>query len=349
MTEGLPDKVAQFEAVRRRLKSIAYRMLGSRAEAEDIVQEAWLRWQGANAEALQSAAAWLTTVTTRLAVDRLRTLQREHDYAQALLVVQQWDERFVPSAESLLAEVSDMRFGLMLMLERLSSDERAALVLFEAFDCNYADIAAVLGKSVVACRQLLHRAKKRLRDPAKHPDFTPEHGDETHQEAFEMVERIRDAISNQDQSALIGLMLDDVKAIHAGSDLAPSASHSLKVSKTITSSSEALTANTGAFEIPTGLIPIRELLGAWSERVGAGSTVEVIALGGRPALVLLAGCRIVMAIGFWLRANRTTCCMIISESTALHVLNEAFNPAHVLERVKCEPYPHAALADESRF
>jgi RNA polymerase sigma factor (sigma-70 family) len=296
MTEGLPDKMAQFEAVRRRLKSIAYRMLGSRAEAEDVVQEAWLRWQGANAEALQSAAAWLTTVTTRLAVDRLRTLQREHDYAHALLVVQQWDERFVPSAESLLAEVSDMRFGLMLMLERLSSDERAALVLFEAFDCNYADIAAVLGKSVVACRQLLHRAKKRLRDPAKHPDFTPEHGDETHQEAFEMVERIRDAISNQDQSALIGLMLDDVKAIHAGSDLAPSASHSLKVSKTITSSSEALTANTGAFEIPTGLIPIRELLGAWSERVGAGSTVEVIALGGRPALVLLAGCRIVMAM-----------------------------------------------------
>jgi RNA polymerase sigma factor (sigma-70 family) len=161
----IDEQTEGFESARRRLLSLAYRMLGSRAEAEDVVQEAWLRWRTAPHEALRTPAAWLTTVTVRLSIDRIRSLEREREYWDAPIIREPWAESHAPSAESIVADAALLTDGLARMYAHLSTDERAALLLFEAFDCNYDEIARVLSRRVDACRQLVRRAKLRLQSP----------------------------------------------------------------------------------------------------------------------------------------------------------------------------------------
>ena len=148
-----------FEDQRGRLFGLAYRMLGSVADAEDVVQDAYLRWAGADQDAIHEPAAWLTTVTTRLALDRLRRAQRERAtyvgpwLPEPLLTDPEPD----PSESVLLAE--SLSFGVLTVLERLEPVERAVFLLREVFDEPYADIAAIVGRSEAACRQLAHRAR----------------------------------------------------------------------------------------------------------------------------------------------------------------------------------------------
>jgi RNA polymerase sigma-70 factor (ECF subfamily) len=202
-------KRAAFEASRRRLMSIAYRMLGSRAEAEDVVQETYLKWHAADMSELRTPAAWLTTVATRLAIDRLRRLQFEREGQAGVFVPEPWLEEFAPSAEALVSRVSDLSYGLMLLLERLSPEERAALVLHEAFDCGYSEIGLVLAKTAPACRQIVHRAKARLRGiDAARPSW-PGRSEVPRQ----LLERLREAIESQDKEAFIGLMAEDAQVV----------------------------------------------------------------------------------------------------------------------------------------
>ncbi|CAB3719449.1 sigma-70 family RNA polymerase sigma factor [Trinickia soli] len=163
MTQEEIHKTAGFEAARARLISIAYRMLGSRAEAEDVVQDAWLKWHAAASGELHTPLAWLTTVTTRLAIDRIRRLQSEQA-ARASELTQPWLDEQAPSAEDEALHASTVSEAVKLLFERLSADERAAFVLHEAFDCDYAQIAEVVGKTPAHCRQLAHRARRRLTD-----------------------------------------------------------------------------------------------------------------------------------------------------------------------------------------
>src|ERR1700745_2007550 len=133
-----PDAV--FDGLRPRLFSIAYRMLGVRAEAEDVVQDAWLRWNATDRDALQSAEAWLVTVVTRLAIDRLRAAkaEREHYVGQWLSApLVECDER-TPEAAAELA--SDLSVAFLLVLERLAPEERAAFLLRQVFDHDYDEI-----------------------------------------------------------------------------------------------------------------------------------------------------------------------------------------------------------------
>ena len=151
-----------FTALRPRLFSIAYRMLGLRADAEDVVQDAWLRWQGSAQEAVQSAEAWLVTITTRLAIDRLRARAAEREsYVGWWLPepIVELDERTPESNAEMASEVS---MALLWVLERLSPEERAAFLMRQVFEHEYADIATVLGKSEAACRQMVHRAQERV-------------------------------------------------------------------------------------------------------------------------------------------------------------------------------------------
>ncbi|MFP3247547.1 MAG: sigma factor, partial [Paraburkholderia sp.] len=141
MTEPAIDKSSAFEAARARLVALAYRMLGSRAEAEDVVQDVWLKWHLADTREVRAPAAWLTTITTRLAIDRLRHLQLERSARAAGWMPEPWLDEVAPSAEELALRSAQMSYGLMLLLERLKPDERAAFVLHEAFDCDYAEIA----------------------------------------------------------------------------------------------------------------------------------------------------------------------------------------------------------------
>ncbi|MFP3552040.1 sigma-70 family RNA polymerase sigma factor [Paraburkholderia sp. SIMBA_049] len=196
------EKSADFEAARGRLFALAYRMLGSRAEAEDIVQDAWLKWHAADASELRSSAAWLTTITTHLAIDRLRHLQIERTTRSGGWMPEPWIEGLAPSAEDLALQAVQMSYGVMLLLERLKPEERAAFVLHEAFDCDYAEIAKILAKTPANCRQMVHRARARLQRegvPAKRTDPAAH---------ARIVERLRAAMEAQDRAGLVRLFCE---------------------------------------------------------------------------------------------------------------------------------------------
>jgi RNA polymerase sigma-70 factor, ECF subfamily len=157
------DTSAAFDAVRPRLFGLAYRMLGSRADAEDVVQEAYIRWHQADETSVRNPEAWLVTTATRLAIDRLRALKVERE-----AYVGPWlPEPLIgsppapPDRDVELA--SDLSIAFLVLLERLAPEERAAFLLHDVFDCGYPEIAALLGKSEAASRQIVHRARGRVR------------------------------------------------------------------------------------------------------------------------------------------------------------------------------------------
>jgi RNA polymerase sigma factor (sigma-70 family) len=199
MTEQGIDKASAFEAARARLVALAYRMLGSRAEAEDVVQDVWLKWHLADTREVRTPVAWLTTITARLAIDRLRHLQLEGNSRVAGWLPEPWLDELAPSAEELALRSAEMSYGLMLLLERLKPDERAAFVLHEAFECDYAEIARILERTPAACRQIVHRARTRLQRegvPLQRPDPVAH---------ARLVERLRTALEAQDRAGLLRL------------------------------------------------------------------------------------------------------------------------------------------------
>jgi RNA polymerase sigma-70 factor (ECF subfamily) len=151
-----------FAGHRDRLFGIAYRMLGSRADAEDVMQDAWLRWHEQDAAELRSTEAWLTTMVTRLAIDRLRAAKTQRATYFGPWLPEPLAEAEVPTPESHAEFASDLSLAFMLLLERLGEEERAAFILHDVFDCDYDDIAETLGKTTPACRQLVHRARERV-------------------------------------------------------------------------------------------------------------------------------------------------------------------------------------------
>lgn len=152
--------VDTFEHERPRLFALAYAFLGSRADAADAVQDAWLRWH-ARTDSVRDPAAWLTTVVSRLALDRLRSARaRRETYPGVWLPEPIVD---APSPEQDAIRQADLSIAFLFLLERLTPDERAAFVLREVFDHPYSDIAAALEKSEAACRQMVTRARERVR------------------------------------------------------------------------------------------------------------------------------------------------------------------------------------------
>lgn len=157
---SLDDGTAAFATVRRRLFGIAYRTVGSWTEAEDIVQEVWLRWQAYDRSTVLSSTAFLVTTTTRLAINATQTARARHDS-----YVGEWAHEPVatdidPSTEAVQSD--QLECGIRLLLERLSPAERAAYVLREAFDYPYSRIAGILDVTEVNARQLVSRAGKNL-------------------------------------------------------------------------------------------------------------------------------------------------------------------------------------------
>jgi len=152
-----------FEAHRRHLTGLAYRMLGSRAEAEDIVQEAWLRWHQADRAAVAEPRAFLATIVTRLCLDHLKSARaRRETYAGPWLPEPVLDaEALAPDRASELAQ--DLSIALLLTLQRLSPLERAAFLLHDVFEVGFAEVARMLSRSPAACRQLAARARAQLR------------------------------------------------------------------------------------------------------------------------------------------------------------------------------------------
>ena len=202
---------ATFETERKRLTGVAYRMLGRWSEAEDAVQDAYLRWQAADQRAIETPAAWLTTVVVRLCLDRLRRAKAAREvyvgpWLPEPVLTFEGGERRDEQSESF---AHDLSMGLMLVLERLGPEERAAFILREAFDSSYGDIAAALGKNETAVRQLVSRARERVR--AERPRFRPE--PRAHER---LLSEFMSAVAANDPASLVGLLKSDVRFISDG-------------------------------------------------------------------------------------------------------------------------------------
>jgi len=186
---------------RRRLLGLAYRMLGSRSDAEDIVQDAYLRFAGA--EDVRNTEAMLVTIVTRLCLDRLKSARMQRE-----TYVGPWLPEPVLDAEQLGADAAteladDLSFALMLALDRLSPPERAAFLLHDVFDTPFPEVARMLERTEAACRQLASRARRAVRDERAAP---PTVAPEAH---ARLLDAFSHAAASGDLSALAGLLSED--------------------------------------------------------------------------------------------------------------------------------------------
>jgi RNA polymerase sigma-70 factor (ECF subfamily) len=163
------NAAAVFDPLRPRLIRVAYRMLGSVADAEDMVQEAFLRWLDADRDAVREPEAWLRRVVTRLCLDHLKSARRRRE-----IYLGPWlPEPVVEAAED---EIDDVTLPLMMALERLSPLERAAFLLHDVFGVSFEEIAETIGREPAACRQLARRARSHVRAARPRFDMPKERG-----------------------------------------------------------------------------------------------------------------------------------------------------------------------------
>jgi RNA polymerase sigma-70 factor, ECF subfamily len=154
------NQVDTFEEHRRHLFGVAYRMLGSVSEAEDVVQDTWLRWRAAPAEEVRSPTSYLTTVATRLAIDRLRSAQRRREEYVGPWLPEPLVTEDDPATTAELADSLSMAF--LLVLERLNPVERAVLLLHDVFGYDYDEVARIVERTPANCRQIASRARGHL-------------------------------------------------------------------------------------------------------------------------------------------------------------------------------------------
>ena len=203
--DGTAPAPADFEAQRRRLMGLAYRMLGSVAEAEDVVQDAWIRWSAADPAVIERPAAWLTTVTARLALDRLKSARRRRE-----TYVGPWLPEPVltsPGPEAAAEAADTLTLGFLAMLEVLDPVSRVVFLLTDAFGYPASDVSVAVGKSPAACRQIASRARSRIRQakPSR-----PSPADRA------LADRLLQAVASGDTGAAMALLSEDVVLITDG-------------------------------------------------------------------------------------------------------------------------------------
>ena len=197
--------VAIFESQRQRLTRLAYRMLGSVAEAEDAVQDAWLRWTRTDEE-VRDPAGWLVRVTSRLCIDRLRSAKVQRQaYRGPWLPEPLIEELSVDPLE----RAEDVSVAFLLALERLSPLERAVFLLHDVFDEDYASVAETLGRNEAAVRQLAARARAHVRD--NRPRFTV-----SEEDAAKLAAAFVAAAAQGDMKALSAVLAEDAVLISDG-------------------------------------------------------------------------------------------------------------------------------------
>jgi len=193
-------ETAVFEARRAHLTGLAYRMLGSLAEAQDVVQDAYLRWLQADRERVANPHAYLSRTVTRLCLDHLKSGRARHEH-----YVGPWLPEPVLDHAALAADdyANDLSMALMLTLERLSPLERASFLLHDVFDLDFDEVAEALGRSSASCRQLATRARAHVR--ASRPRFRP-----SQQECERLAAAFGVAAQSGDTHALAALLAQDV-------------------------------------------------------------------------------------------------------------------------------------------
>lgn len=205
---GAEPWVDVFEAMRPRLVGIAYRMLGTVADAEDVVQDAFLRWLATDRGGIDRPEAWLTTVTTRLALDRLRSAQRRReDYVGPWLAE---PVATAPGPEEAAELADSLTLGFLAVLDRLTPVERAVFLLADVFAVPFAEIAQTVGKSAAACRQIATRARARVRTERVAP---PPCHDGTDRR---VVEELLVAVANGDIAGVLDRLTPDARCVSDG-------------------------------------------------------------------------------------------------------------------------------------
>ncbi|MDD9972261.1 MAG: sigma-70 family RNA polymerase sigma factor [Myxococcales bacterium] len=198
--QGAGDR---FEPQRRRLFGLAYRMLGSRAEAEDVVQDAFVRFQGADLGRIAEPAAYLSTTVTRLCLDRLKSARRRREaYVGTWLPEPLLSEADPPTPDKEIELAEDLSFALLLTLERLTPAERAAFLLHDVFGVNFEQLGEVLQREPASCRKLAQRARDRIH--RERPRFTIEPDEEQR-----LVTAFFEASASGDPAKLTDLLTED--------------------------------------------------------------------------------------------------------------------------------------------
>jgi RNA polymerase sigma-70 factor (ECF subfamily) len=222
-------------------------MLGSRGDAEDIVQEAYLRWHQADRQRISNPEAWLVTATTRLALDRLRRLKTEREaYTGPWLPQPIVADGLPPDRHLDLAD--DLSMAFLTLLERLAPDERAAFLLHDVFDVGYGEIASVLDRSETACRQVVHRARDRVREERKRFDVTES-------AKAGLLEKFMAALHACDEKALLELFAPDAAWTADGGGRTAASLHPIvgaeRIAKLVLSLRERFWADDRTLEVAT--------------------------------------------------------------------------------------------------
>ena len=196
-----------FETARPRLQRLAYRMLGEIAEAQDAVQDAWLRWRGVDHGAVTDPTGWLVTATPRLCLDRLRAQKARREAYRGPWLPSPLIEDLADDPVERAEEVS---VAFLLALQRLSPLERAVFLLHDVFDQDFDKVAETLGRSEAACRQLASRARAHVREAQ--PRFEPPPEEKT----ARLIAAFLDAARSNDLATLSGLLAEDAVLISDG-------------------------------------------------------------------------------------------------------------------------------------
>ncbi|MBX6375421.1 MAG: sigma-70 family RNA polymerase sigma factor [Acetobacteraceae bacterium] len=216
MPPGEPDPVEHFNQLRAELIGLAYRMTGSLATAEDIAQEAFLRWQAADRSRIEVPRAWLLKVAARLSLDHLKSARHRRETYVGPWLPEPVLESEEPPQQAAHERAQDLSVAFLLTLQRLSPAERAAFILHDLFETPFAEIAALLGRSEAACRQLAPRARARPGEaPPRHPV--------TGAEARRIARAFLAAARTGDETALRDLLARDVVLHTDGGGLRPAA------------------------------------------------------------------------------------------------------------------------------
>lgn len=203
------NRAQVFNQHRHRLFGIAYRMLGMRDDAEDVVQEAYLRWHKTKTEEIETPEAWLVSVATRLSIDKLRAISKERENYIGPWLPEPIFNSPSRSPEDELEFADNLSLAFIALLERLSPVERAAFLLHDVFDCSYQEIARIVGKTEPSCRQMIHRARERVR--REKPRYETSEADKKR-----LIEKFIQATTAGDEETLMSLFVEDAKLTSDG-------------------------------------------------------------------------------------------------------------------------------------
>ncbi|MFF4232314.1 sigma-70 family RNA polymerase sigma factor [Streptomyces sp. NPDC001820] len=294
--------IDRFEASRGRLASLAYRLLGSAADAEDAVQDTFLRWQAADRERVEVPEAWLTKVTTNLCLDRLRSAQVRHERAAGAWLPEpllEGDPMLGPA--DTFEQRESVSLAVLTILERLSPAERAVYVLREAFSYSHAEIAGILGITESASQQHVHRARIRVAAERRRG------GEADPGSARRVVEEFLAAATSGRTERLVALLTDDVTAVSDGAGLA-------------TRLLRYKTRERVASYVRAGFKPTP----AKRRLAGGSPAIHIALVNGSPAVLAVVDGRVVGAVAFEVSDGKVASLRGIAAADRLARLNEAW-------------------------